>query len=92
MLKKNVISNNEGIYYAPRSEFDDNDDKYKNNNNNNNIETKPPNVFNYLKILSQEAKNLINEIKVQMMISAMVSFFLLVTTEKNFTLTLLINY
>ena len=29
MLKKNVISNNEGIYYAPRSEFDDNDDKYK---------------------------------------------------------------
>ena len=35
----------------------------KKKKNNNDIDTKPPNVFNYLKILSQEAKNLINEIK-----------------------------
>ena len=30
---------------------------------NNNINTKSPNVFNYLKILSQEAKDLIDEIE-----------------------------
>ena len=35
----------------------------KNNNNNNNIDTKPPNVFNYFKSLSQEAKDLMDEIK-----------------------------
>ena len=30
---------------------------------NNNIDTKPPNVFNYLKSLSQEAKGLMDEIE-----------------------------
>ena len=30
---------------------------------NNNIDTKPPNVFNYLTSLSQKAKDLINEIE-----------------------------
>ena len=30
---------------------------------NNNIDTKPPNVLNYLKSLSQKAKNLMDEIK-----------------------------
>ena len=32
-------------------------------NNNNNIDTKPLNVFNYLKTLSQEAEDLMDEIK-----------------------------
>ena len=32
-------------------------------NNNNNIDTKPPNTFNYLKSLSQNAKDLIDEIE-----------------------------
>ena len=31
--------------------------------NNNNIDTKPPNTFNYLKILNQSAKDLIDEIE-----------------------------
>ena len=30
---------------------------------NNNIDTKPPNVFNYLKSLSQKAENVMDEIK-----------------------------
>ena len=30
---------------------------------NDNIDTKPPNVFNYLTSLSQKAKDLINEIE-----------------------------
>ena len=30
---------------------------------NNNIDTKPPNVLNYLKSLSQKTKNLMDEIK-----------------------------
>ena len=37
------------VYYSSRSEFDDKDDKYKIKQQNNNIDTKPPNVFNYLK-------------------------------------------
>ena len=35
----------------------------KKNQQNNNIDTKPPNIDNYLKSLSQEAKNLMNEIE-----------------------------
>ena len=35
----------------------------KKNKQNNNIDTKPPNVFNYLTSLSQKAKDLINEIE-----------------------------
>ena len=53
---------NESIYYTPRSEFDDKDDKDKKQQTNN-IDTKPPNVFNYLKSLSQEAKGLMDEIE-----------------------------
>ena len=41
---------NKRIYYTPRSEFDDKDDKDKKQQTNN-IDTKPPNVFNYLKSL-----------------------------------------
>ena len=51
------------VYYSSRSEFDDKDDKYKIKQQNNNIDTKPPNVFNYLKSLSQEAKGLMDEIE-----------------------------
>ena len=60
--QKNLIrdDDNESIYYIPRSEFDDKDDKYLKNQQNNNIDTKPPNVFSYLKSSSQEAKDLTN--------------------------------
>ena len=63
--QKNLIrdDDNESICYTPRSEFDDKDDKYIKKKNNNNIDTKPPNVFNYLTSLSQKAKDLINEIE-----------------------------
>ena len=65
MHKKNLIrdDDNESIYYSPRSEFDDKNDKYKKPQQNNNIDTKPPNVFNYLKRLSRKAKNVMKEIK-----------------------------
>ena len=65
MHKKNLIrdDDNESIYYSPRSEFDDKNDKYKKPQQNNNIDTKPPNVFNYLKSLSQKAKYLMYEIE-----------------------------
>ena len=61
--QKNLIrdDDNESIYYTSKSEFDDKDDKYKIKQQNNNIDTKPPNVFNYLKSLSQEAKDLMDE-------------------------------
>ena len=51
MHKKNLIrdDDNESIYYSPRSEFDDKNDKYKKPQQNNNKDTKPPNVFEYLK-------------------------------------------
>ena len=60
ILKKNLIrdDNNESIYYALRSEFDGKD-KQKTNN----IDTKPLNVFDYLKSLSQKAKSLVDEIE-----------------------------
>ena len=62
-MHKKTYDDNEDIYYTPRSEFDNKDDKYKKNQQNNNIDTKPPNVFNYLKSLSQNAKDLIDEIE-----------------------------
>ena len=45
--QKNLIrdSDNESIYYTPRSEFGDKDKKQQTNN----IGTKPLNVFDYLK-------------------------------------------
>ena len=62
--QKNLIrdDDNESIYYTPRSEFDDKDDKDKKQQTNN-IDTKPPNVFNYLKSLSPEASDLMDEIE-----------------------------
>ena len=62
--QKNLIrdDDNESIYYTPRSEFDDKDDKDKKQQTNN-IDTKPPNVFNYLKSLSQEANDLMDGIE-----------------------------
>ena len=51
------------VYHSSRSEFDDKDDKYKIKQQNNNIDTKPPNVFNYLKSLSQKAKDLMDKIE-----------------------------
>ena len=56
-------TDNESIYCISRSEFDDKDDEYKIKQQSNNIDTKLPNVFNYLKILSQEAKDLMHEIE-----------------------------
>ena len=56
---------------------------------NDNINTKPPNVFNYLKIISQKAEHLRDEIEDAEMISTMVSFYLLVLIRKNVTLILL---
>ena len=50
---------NKSIYYTPRSEFDDKNKKQQNNN----IDTKPLNVFNYLKSLDQKAKKLMDEIE-----------------------------
>ena len=56
--QKNLTSSNnddddsESIYYTSKSKFDDKDK----------IETKPLNVFDYLKSLSQEAKDLMDEI------------------------------
>ena len=48
-VQKGLIKDddNESIYYIPRSEFEDKDKKQQTNN----IDTKPPNVFNYLKSL-----------------------------------------
>ena len=62
--QKNLIrdDDNESIYYTPRSEFDDKDDKDKKQQTNN-IDTKPPNIFNYLKGLSQEANDLMDKIE-----------------------------
>ena len=62
-MHRKTYDDNEDIYYTPRSEFDNKDDKYKKNQQNNNIDTKPPNIFNYLKSLSQEADDLMDEIK-----------------------------
>ena len=61
MLKKNLIrdNDNESIYYTSTSEFDDKDKKQQINN----IDTKPAKVFNYLKSLSQKAKDLMDEIE-----------------------------
>ena len=65
MHKKNLIrdDDNKSTYYTLRSEFDDKDDKYKKTQQNNDIDTKPLNVFSYLKSLSQKAKDLLVEIE-----------------------------
>ena len=56
---------------------------------NNNIDTKPPNVFNYLKSLSQKAKDLMDDKEDANDDIDDGKFFLLVITEKNLTLTFL---
>ena len=57
--QKNVIRNDDNEIYTPRSEFDDKDEKEQSNN----IDTIPSNIFNYLKSLSPEANDLIDEIE-----------------------------
>ena len=57
-----------------------------------NIDTKPVIVFNYFRSLSQNAKDLMDEIEDANDEIYLVSFFLLVVIRKNLTLTLLINH
>ena len=57
--QKKLIKNDDNEISTPRSEFDDKDEKQQTNN----IATKPPNISNYLKSLSQEADDLMDEIK-----------------------------
>ena len=56
------------------------------------IDTKPPNVFDYLKSLSQEAKDLMDEIEDENDDIDDGKLDFLVVTEKHLTLTLLINH
>ena len=90
--QKNLIrdSDNESIYYTSTSEFDDKDKKQQTSN----IDTKPPDVFNYLKNLSQKSNNLMDELKMMMMMMMMmiltkIIFYLLVVMKKNLTLAFL---
>ena len=64
----------------------------KKNQQNNNIDTKPPNIVNYLKSLSQEAKDLMDEIEDENDDIDDGKLDFLVVTEKHLTLTLLINH
>ena len=67
--RKNLIKNDDNEIYRPKLEFDDkdykgdNDDQNKKNQKNNNIDTKPPIIFDYLKSLSQEENDLMDEIE-----------------------------
>ena len=68
--QKKLISgdDNESIYYTVRPQFDDKDDKDnkdkdRKNQQNNSIDTKPPNLSDYLKSLIQEAKDVMDEIE-----------------------------
>ena len=56
------------------------------------IDTKPSNVFDYLKSLSQEAKDLMDEIEDENDDIDDGKLDFLVVTEKHLTLTLLINH
>ena len=68
-LDKNDLK--EGLFKRPKNIENiqkgliggDDKDKDKKQQNNNNIDTKPPNVSNYLKRLSQEVKDLMDEIE-----------------------------
>ena len=57
-----------------------------------NIDTKPVIVFNYFRSLSQNAKDLMDEIEDANDEIYVVSFFLLVVIRKNLTLILLTNH
>ena len=61
IAQKNLIrdDDNESIYYTSTWEFDDKDKKQQTNN----IDTKLSNIFDYLKKLSPEANDLMDEIK-----------------------------
>ena len=62
--QKNLIrdNDNESIYHTLRSRFDSKDDEDKNKKQQNkDIGSKPLNAFNYLKSLSQQAKDLMDE-------------------------------
>ena len=68
--QKKLISgdDNESIYYTARPQFDDKDDKDnkdkdRKNQQNNSINTKPPNLSDYLKSLIQEVKDVMDEIE-----------------------------
>ena len=81
---------NKSIYYTPRSEFDSKDDKDKDKKKqNNNIDAKPPNVFDYLKSLSQKAKDLMDEIKDADDNIGKYKLVFIGNNKKNLTLTLL---
>ena len=54
---------NKGLDKDDQKEFDDKDDKYKKKQQNNKLDTKPPNTFNYLKSLSQNAKYFLDKIE-----------------------------
>ena len=54
---------------------------------NNNIDTKPLNVFDYLKSLSQEAKDLMDEVKGADKELTYINLFLLVVIRKTLILT-----
>ena len=56
------------------------------------IDTKPPNVFDCLRSLSQESKDLMDEIEEENDDIDDGKLDFLVITEKNLTLTLLINH
>ena len=50
--QKKLIKNDDNEIYAPRSEFNDKDKKQQTNN----IDTKPSNIFNYLKSFKSRGK------------------------------------
>ena len=60
--QKKLIKNDDNEIYTPRSEFDDKNDKDKKQQTNN-IDTKPSNIFNYLRSLNPEVKYLMDEIE-----------------------------
>ena len=82
-------NDNESILYTPRSQFDSKHDKDedKKKQQNNNIDTKPLNVFDYLKKLSQVAEDLMDKIEDADKGTTYISLFLLVVIGKNLTLT-----
>ena len=57
--QKNLIKDDDNEIYTSRSEFDDKDKQQQTNN----IDTKPSDIFDYLKSLSSKASDLIDEIE-----------------------------
>ena len=90
--QKNLIrdGDNESIYYTPRSEVDDKDNKDEKQQTNN-IDTKSLNVFNYLKSLSQEANDLMDEIEEANDDIDIYKVLFIVSNKKNFNFNILIK-